>query len=222
MSAAVLSDRVRFEVSDGVAVLELRHPEKRNAVTGPMWEAILGHLAAAADREDVRVLVVQGSGGAFCAGADLSSMKHPDSWVSESFRELAIRALKAVAAFPVPSVALIKGACIGAGCSLAMACDLRFACPDAFFAIPAVRHGIVYDTDSITRLEALVGPSRAARFLYTADRLKAEEAMAIGLVDECSDEVDRLVATFAEKVMQGNRSAIAANRTILRHQSFTA
>ena len=207
---------VACTVSDGVARLTLRRPEKRNAVTAAMWEAVLAHLDSAAARSDVRVLLVQGSERVFCAGADLSSIKRADGTASDDYVDLAVRAFTAVADFPAPSVACIEGPCMGAGCSLALACDLRFAHPSAFFAVPAVKHGIVYDTPSVDRLSALLGPSRAGRMLFTAERIDARRAADIGLVDDCAEDLDRLVTDFVDAVRAGDAATVLALRRALR------
>ena len=210
------SRHVTCTVRDGVVRLTLRRPEKRNAVTAAMWEAVLAHLDDASARSDVRVLLVQGSEGFFCAGADLASVKRPDGTPSDAYVDLAVRALTAVADFPAPSVARIEGPCIGAGCSLALACDLRFAHPGAFFAIPAVKHGIVYDAPSVNRLSALLGPSRAGRMLFTAERIDARRAADIGLVDDCAEDLDRLVSDFVDAVRSGDAATVLALRRTLR------
>ncbi len=220
MTTATRCDEVSFDVRGATATLELRRPDKRNAVTAPMWEAILHHLASSANREEIRVLVLRGAGAAFCAGADLDAVKNADGSPATSYHALAVEALSAIAAFPVPSVACIQGACIGGGCSLALACDLRAAGPSAVFGIPAVRYGIVYDGGSIARLRELVGPGNAARLLYTAERVDAQTAARIGLVDECTDDYDRFVAEFARHVSLGDRSSIAANRQLLRGLAY--
>lgn len=222
MSVGLLSEDVGFDLSGGVGVLQLRRAHKRNAVTGAMWRTMLIHLQAASRRSDVRVLVLQGSDGVFCAGADLSEVKHPDGTASSNFRDLVIRVLTAIASFPVPTVARIEGPCIGGGCSLALACDLRFAHSDATFQIPAVRHGIVYDEPSITRLVALVGPSHAARMIYSGARLDAHEAARIGLVDECGDELERLVRESVDAIASGDPGAVAGNRRLLQASACRA
>ena len=216
MTATAVSRHIGFDITDGVAVLELRRPDKRNALSWDMLETILTHLDAATGRPDVRVLVVQGGAGAFCAGADLAAVKERDGSASASFRELVVRTVAAIAEFPVPSVARVDGPSIGAGCSLALACDIRFAHPDAIFAIPAVRHGIVYDEDSIARLATLVGPSRAARMLYTGLRVDGTQAERIGLVDECSHHLDRLVADCVGVLASADPGTVAAHRNLLR------
>lgn len=216
MTAALDARHVEFTVEEGVATLRLRRPAQRNAVTREMWEDMIAHLSAARDRADIRVLAVRGTDGVFCAGADLATVKDADGVVSASFHELAVEALTAIADFPVPSVALIEGPCIGGGCSIALACDLRFAQPDATFAVPAVRHGIIYDRPSLARLVELLGPSHAARFMYTAERVDGARAAEIGLVDECGQDLDALFAGFASLVALGDRDTIARTRELLR------
>lgn len=211
-----LDSLVDFDVSGGVAVLSLRRPEKRNAVSREMWEAIERHLRLAADRDDVRVLVIQGSGGSFSAGADLSGIKSTQPGAAKALTEAAARAISAVASFPVPSLARIEGACIGGGCSLALACDLRFATPGSIFGIPAVRHGLVYDEGSLARLAELIGPSRAARMLYTAERYDGRQAAQLGLVDECGDDLGSAVGLFVAAVLEGDPATMRATRRLLR------
>lgn len=210
------SGHIAFDVADGVATLELRRPEKRNAISAEMCESVVEVLDATAGRPDVRVLVVQGAGGVFSAGADLGAVKKPDGTAADSFRQSYARALRAVVDFPVPSVARIEGPCIGGGCSLALACDLRFAHPSATFAIPAVRHGILYDEPSVARLVRLVGPSRAARLLYTAERIDAAAALKIGFIDECGKDLEALLTDFAGAVALGRPETVVATRRLLR------
>ncbi|MEU0265111.1 enoyl-CoA hydratase/isomerase family protein [Nocardioides sp. NPDC006303] len=207
---------MHLTVDAGLAVLELRRPEKRNAVTAEMWEAIVDLLAEAAALQHVRVLAIQGSGGVFCAGADLSAVKTSTGEVSIQYRELAVRALSAIASFPAPSVAVIDGACVGGGCSIALACDLRFATPESFFRVPAVRHGIVYDEASMDRLIQLLGPSRAAHFMCTAATLSGDQAHHAGLVDECTDRLDIPLEQFVAEVAQGDWHTVARTRALLR------
>lgn len=216
MTSTTYARNVDFAVENGLATLELRRPEKRNSVTREMWEDVIGHLQDARDRDDVRVLVIRGAGGVFSAGADLASVKDADGVVSDSYHQLAVKALAAIADFPVPSVALVEGPCIGAGCSIAVACDLRFAHPDASFGVPAVRHGILYDRQSIARLVELMGPGGAARFMYTAERIDGVRAAEVGLVDECASDPDVLVADFVSHVLLGDRETMARTRALLR------
>lgn len=212
----VADAHVGFSVTDGVAHLELLRPEKRNAVTAAMWRAIINFADDGAARDDVRVLLLRGSGGVFCAGADLAEVKDPDGAPSAEFHALAVTALQSLARFPKPTAAVIEGACIGGGVSLAVACDIRFADPGATFAVPAVRHGLVYDQPSIKRLVDLMGPGGAAQFLYTAHRIDGRRAAALGLVDECSDRLDATVTEFAQAVKLGDLRTVSATKALLR------
>lgn len=215
-----LTEHVGFDMRNMVATLELRRPEKRNAVTMQMWQAMIAHLSVAATDPEVRVLVLQGRGGVFSAGADLAEVKGPDGTASSQYSELAERALSAIATFPAPSVARIEGSCIGGGCSLALACDFRFAHPSATFSIPAVRHGIVYPRSSVDRLAALLGPSSAAWLMFTAESVDAARAADIGLVDECASDLDSVFGRFVDAVASGRRDTIAATRRLLRPTDF--
>lgn len=215
-SSLVTCSDVAVDLAGGVATISLQRPAKRNAVTREMWLAITGALAQMRDRADIHLLVVQGSEGVFSAGADLQSVKNPDGTPSAEFHAIAMDALKAIETFPAPSVALIDGPCIGGGCSIALACDIRFATPGATFGIPAVRHGIVYERESLSRLIQLTGPSRAARLMYTAERIDGRRAAAIGLVDECVTDLDGVARSFAAQIAIGDRATIAATHAIMR------
>ncbi|MFS2294703.1 MAG: enoyl-CoA hydratase-related protein, partial [Actinomadura sp.] len=129
----------------------------------------------------VRAVVLTGAGGNFCAGADIAELadihRDDDSHLSSV-------AERALAAFPKPTLAAIEGYCVGGGCQLAAACDLRFATEDARFGIPPAKLGIVYPVGATTRLVRLVGPSAAKYLLYSADLIGAEHALRIGLLDE--------------------------------------
>ncbi|TVL93039.1 enoyl-CoA hydratase/isomerase family protein [Streptomyces sp. SAJ15] len=180
--------------ADGVATVTIANPAKRNAMTAAMWRELPGLLARYAADPSVRALVLTGAGDTFCAGADISSLTEggPDS------RELAIAAEEALAAFPKPTLAAVRGYCVGGGCQLAAACDLRFAEQDARFGITPARLGIVYGPGSTRRLVDLVGPATAKYLLFSAELIDAERALRTGLVDEVlpAGGLDKRVAEF--------------------------
>ncbi|MFJ4918961.1 enoyl-CoA hydratase/isomerase family protein [Streptomyces sp. NPDC088725] len=182
-------------VEDGVATVVIHHPAKRNAMTAPMWRALPPLLGRLAVDPAVRVLVLTGEGATFCAGADISSLRDP----TEEPQPLAVAAEDALAAFPKPTIAAVRGYCVGGGCQLAAACDLRFAEEGASFGVTPARLGIAYAASSTRRLVSLVGPATAKYLLFSAELIDAERALRTGLVDEVlpGGELGKRVAEFA-------------------------
>ncbi|MBO8188741.1 enoyl-CoA hydratase/isomerase family protein [Streptomyces spirodelae] len=197
--------RVRAEHDEGVRTLTIDHPAKRNAMTPAMWRRLPELLAELAADPDVRVLVLTGADGTFCAGADISALRDTAEGASgnggaaREQQALAVAAEEALAAFPRPTLALVRGHCVGGGCQLAAACDLRFAAHDARFGITPAKLGIVYPASSTERLVRLTGPATAKFLLYSGELIDAERALRVGLVDEVHPgaELDKRVAEFA-------------------------
>ncbi|MGW7516552.1 enoyl-CoA hydratase/isomerase family protein [Streptomyces sp. NPDC054796] len=180
---------------DGVATLTIRHPAKRNAMTPGMWRELPPLLKKLAADPDVRALVLTGADDTFCAGADISTLR--DS--AGPSQGLAVAAEEALAAFPKPTVAAVRGHCVGGGCQLAVACDLRFAAESALFGITPAKLGIVYPASSTRRLVRLVGPSAAKHLLFSGELIGADRALRTGLVDEThpDDALEARVTGFA-------------------------
>jgi enoyl-CoA hydratase/carnithine racemase len=214
--AARAGGDIGFRIYGGAAVLRLSRPAKRNAVSQPMWEAIREALAEAAGRPDVRAFVFAGLPGIFCAGADLTAVKDADQQAAARYREITLAAYDAIREFPLPTVAAIDGLCIGGGCNLALACDIRIAGPQASFAIPAVRHAIVYDRPTVTRLVELAGSGRASHLLFTAARIDAARAAEIGLIDILADDVDAELAAFLGALRAADMPTLLAIRETIR------
>jgi len=170
----------------GLARLTLNRPQVRNAIPLAGWDQLAQRVAQAAS---ARLLIVEGAGGAFCAGADLSDFAklREDEAERTRFRTSMRRALDALADLPIPTIARIDGACYGAGVAVAMACDLRQVGPDARFAITPAKIGISYPQEDVHRLVQLVGPGQAARLLFTGAPIDAQEALRIGLADVTED-----------------------------------
>ncbi|HEX5566168.1 MAG TPA: enoyl-CoA hydratase-related protein [Streptomyces sp.] len=181
-------------VEDGVATLTIRNPAKRNAMTPDMWRQVPVALERLAADPTVRVLVLTGEGGTFCAGADIAALRHG----SQEPRGLAVAAEEALAAFPRPTLAVVRGHCVGGGCQLAVACDLRFAAEGALFGITPARLGVVYAASSTRRLVSLVGPATAKYLLFSGELIDTGRALRTGLVDEVhpAGELDGRVAAF--------------------------
>ncbi|MFF7945388.1 enoyl-CoA hydratase/isomerase family protein [Streptomyces griseorubiginosus] len=191
-------------VTDAVATVVVHHPAKRNAMTAEMWRALPPLLDTLAADPGVRALVLTGEGGTFCAGADISTLREGP----EEAQGLAVRAEEALAAFPKPTLAAIRGHCVGGGAQLAAACDLRFAEEGALFGVTPAKLGIVYTASSTRRLVSLVGPATAKYLLFSGELIDAERALRTGLVDEVLPEGE-----LAKRV--GEFTSILASRSQL-------
>lgn len=168
-------------IADGVAWVTLDRPDKRNAVTYEMWLRLAAICVEAAADPLVRVLVVSGRGDHFCAGADISGLGATSAADYASANEAADRAL---AAFPKPSIAFVRGSCVGGGAQVATACDLRIADTTARFGVTPARLGILYPPFAIERTVGLIGASATKHLLYSAEIVGADRALRIGLIDE--------------------------------------
>ncbi|WP_340374588.1 enoyl-CoA hydratase/isomerase family protein [Streptomyces sp. SS7] len=195
-------------VTDGVATVVLHHPAKRNAMTAAMWAALPPLLEGLAADPEVRALVLTGAGGTFCAGADISTLQgSPDE-----AQTLAVRAEESLAAFPKPTLAAVKGHCVGGGAQLAAACDLRFAEEGALFGVTPARLGLVYPSTATRRLVALIGPAATKYLLFSGELIDTERALRTGLVDEVlpADALDERVAEFTRTLVSRSRLTQAA------------
>jgi enoyl-CoA hydratase/carnithine racemase len=190
----------QLTIEGAIARLRLNRPEARNALPLDGWQA-LADAAEEAERAGAHLLIVSGTpGGAFCAGADLSAFDgfRDDPEARADFR-LAIRSgLDRLRALSIPTLALVEGACYGAGVAVAMACDIRFAGAAAQFAITPAKLGISYPQEDVHRLVRLVGAGQASRLLFSAEAIDGAEAERIGLVERyMAGDIDEAAAQFA-------------------------
>lgn len=202
-----------------VAHLRIDRAEKRNAFTQAMWEALPGLVAQA---EGARVLILESATpGIFCAGADISELLDKSSdpaW--RAANQAAInRAQYELTRAPLPTIAFIDGDCVGGGCGLALACDLRVATPRARFGITPAKLGLVYPLHDTKLLVDLVGPSQAKRILFTGQLIGAEEALRIGLIDQIADSPDALVDAITAVSPHSTRETKAMIRRVLDGQA---
>lgn len=202
-----MAGNIAITVEDGIARLVLSNPERRNAISTGMWQALAGFATEAARRPDIRVALLRGEGAlAFSGGADISDFDaaRSDASGAQGYDDIVESACAAVEALPFPTLALIHGACVGAGAALASSCDLRIAAENAFFAIPAARLGLGYDPRGLPRVLRVFGSQGARQLFFTADRLAARRAHEIGAVDliaapeEVDAAADKLAARMAE------------------------
>lgn len=208
---------MRLAREGAVAHLLLDRPGKRNAMTTAMWQELARLLESAGD---CRVLLVAGSTPSiFCAGADLDEFAAiaDDGARFAANRDAMVAALDRLARFPRPTLAVIGGACAGAGLAIAAACDLRIASTDAVFTLPPARLGLLYPADDLARLAALIGPAALKRLLYTAEPCDAARARAIGLVEETVpvDELTVRARQFADRIAGNAPDALAGLKAIV-------
>ena len=213
---------MRLEVIGGIARLLIDRPLKRNAMTTAMFEAIPGLIAEAEAKHHVRAIVLLSARpGMFCAGADigeLSANAAGTDWRQRN--QLAINlAQHRLARADRPVIAFVDGDCVGGGCGMALACDIRVATTRSRFGITPAKLGLVYPLHDTKLLVDLVGPGQAKRILFTGALLTAEEALRIGLIDMIADSPDELAHSIAANSLHSQRQSKAMVRRILDGQT---
>jgi enoyl-CoA hydratase/carnithine racemase len=204
-----MSEFVRLEVADGVGTIRLDRP-KMNALNAQVQEEIRAAAVEATEREDVKAVVLYGGERVFAAGADIKEMADL-SYTDMVHRSGKLQAaFSAVARIPKPVVAAVTGYALGGGCELALCADLRFAAEDAVLGQPEILLGIIPGAGGTQRLTRLVGPSRAKDLIFTGRFVKADEALAIGLVDRVVPAAD----VYTEAVAWARQFAGAASYAV--------
>jgi enoyl-CoA hydratase len=197
---------INVSLTDGVGLIELDRPERRNALNVTLCRAIIDAVGSVLT-DGARAIVVTGAGSSFCSGADLGEV------YTDGFRDALRAALHAVADAPVPVVAAVNGPAIGAGTQLAIACDLRVGAPGAVFAVPTARLGLAVDPETVHRLARIAGGGTARALLLACAQVDVGLAHARGLVDRLGDTADALalaaeLATLAPLTLRYNKLAL--------------
>jgi enoyl-CoA hydratase len=181
-----MADDIVLERRDGIATITFNRPDQRNAIGYEGWLELRRVAEELAAEDGIRVVVLTGAGDdAFSAGADIKDFDHyrADSTQARVYQAAFDAATDAIEALPVPTICLIKGFCIGGGCELALAADLRIAADNGRFGIPAARLGIVIGHREMRRLVRLAGPGNASYLLLSGRIIDAVEALRMGLVN---------------------------------------
>lgn len=194
-----MSDIV-VQVENKIAMVTLNRPALRNSVTLEMWRGIAAIFTKLGQDREIRSIILNGAGGNFSVGADVSEFGkvRSDMKQSKDYETAVDASSDAIANAPQPVIAVLEGYCLGGGCHLSMACDFRYAHSDALVGIPAAKLSIVYGVRSTQRLFSLVGLTNAKRILYSAERFTAEEARQMGLVDHVSGNPMAEAKSFAQ------------------------
>lgn len=214
------TEKLIAEKDSAIGRIVFNQPEKRNAISYEMWQAIPAVLDAFGADDAIRVIVVSGAGGkAFSAGADVSQFesKRSSKDTTAEYNNAVTKAVERLKAFDKPTIAKIEGYCLGGGLNVALACDLRISRDDARFAIPAAKLGLGYRYGSIRTLTDLVGPANAKEILYTARQFDAAEAYAMGLINRvlAGAELDEYVDSYATRIAGNAPLTVHAVKTIV-------
>ena len=208
--------RTLLEVDDRVAVITLNAPERRNAIDAEMVRSLHADLHQLAEDEELAAVVLTGAGDqAFAAGADIAQLKERSA--SDAIAAINSSLFKRIEDFGVPVIAAIRGWCLGGGCELAMACDLRIAGESARLGQPEVSLGIIPAAGGTYRLPRLVGLGRARELVYTGRIVTAAEAERIGLVNRVvpDDEVVDAAVALAREIAHNGPLAIRAAKAAM-------
>ena len=218
-----LTDKIIAEKENGIGWITFNNPARHNAMSFEMFQGLAAVIEDYVKDPAIRVIILKGAGEkAFVAGADISQFKErrtgPEA-VAE-YNATADAANKALVNCPKPTIAMVRGYCIGGGTGVAVACDIRIASEDARFGVPAAKLGLGYRFVGIKRLADIVGPQFAAEIFYTARQFSAQEALAMGLVNRLLPvaELEKYVRDYASTIVNNAPLTIAAvKRSILEY-----
>ena len=209
-----------YATRDGhVGTLVFNNPERHNAVSFDMWEAGVRILGEFASDPEIRVVVITGAGGkAFVSGADISKFESERAGEEAVARYNAMveNIYSSIYMFPKPTIAMIRGYCIGGGLGLAICCDYRVATPGSKFALPAAKLGLGYGYPGLRRFIDQIGPSHTRDIFYTARQLDAEEASRIGILNKvvADAELETYVSAYAQGIAANAPLTVSAIKHI--------
>ena len=203
-----------------VATIHLNRPDKRNALSMAMWADLLTAVEQADADVAVKVVIVTGEGQAFAAGADIDEFAQvfTNPKTATAVADITYRAQKRLHRNTKPTIAKIRGACVGGGCGVALCCDLRFADTTAKLGITPGKLGLTYTLADTKRLMDVVGPATAKDILYTGRILGADEALKVGLIDRviAPADLDKAVADYAAEICAASQFSARGTKAIVQ------
>jgi len=212
------TDELLCRIEDGVGVITFNRPEARNALSDNLSPALRSQVAALGENDDVGAVLITGAGTAFCAGGDVKGMGGRSTKKKmtppEAIADLIDRQRRmtgAIVGLRKPSIAALPGPAVGAGLSVALSCDIRIAAASAFLSTGYARIGLSGDYGIAWLLTRLIGTSRAREYMYTSERIPAERAADIGLVNRVvpDDKLQEESLSFAKQLAAGPSAAFA-------------
>ncbi|MGC8466180.1 MAG: enoyl-CoA hydratase/isomerase family protein [Acidimicrobiales bacterium] len=216
-----MEESVLYRTRNGVTTLVLNRPQVKNAVHGEMWAELSRALERFEGSASERVLVITGAGDAFCAGADLSDLSDRSRSGLDRMREISAVALR-LHRLQKPTVAMVNGVAAGAGCNLALGCDLVVAGRSARFSEIFVKRALAVDFGGSYLLPRMIGLHRAKELAFFGDILSAAEAESFGLVNRVveDDALKGFVDAWAERLARSASTALSLTKTLL-NDSFS-
>lgn len=221
MSYVSTTERVKTWADGPVLHIRFNNPDKHNALSVDMWEALVPLLERARGDDAIRVVVLSGEGGkAFVSGADISQFEdmRAAKEAVKRYEAMAEAALEGILGFEKPTIAMIRGYCIGGGVNVAICCDIRIASSNSTFSIPAARLGLGYRYSAMKNLTNLVGPGNAKDLFFTARRIDAAEALRMGLVNRVAEPgaMEALLAEYTDTISVNAPLTVKAGKRIIR------
>ena len=193
---------IKYEVNEHIAKITMNRPKALNALNSEVLDELDKCLDEIKAKNDLRVLIITGEGRSFIAGADIKEMSELTGLEAKSFGNKGLSVFRKIETLPIPVIAAVNGFALGGGCELAMSCDIRIASNKALFGQPEVGLGLIPGFGGTQRLQRLVGQGWAKYLIYSAENIKADKALEIGLVQDVVEveELEERVNTLAEAI----------------------
>lgn len=210
---------ILLETRGAIAWITFNRPARLNCLNTAMMAELAELLLRLRSREDLCVLIVTGAGGVFSVGADLKEVAALDATTASDFSRRGQALLASLGNVAPVTIAAIDGYCLGGGLDVALACDLRYATPRSSFQHPGAQRGIITGWGGTQRLPRLIGQGETLRLLFTCERVGAQEAFRIGLVNRVCDDALHFVSEFAEQIVgRFSREQLVRLKTMLADQ----
>ena len=211
---------VRYELRDGVAVLTLNNPGRRNALSTELLESLKSYLGAFEDDSDVRVVVLRSEGPVFSSGHDLNEMVERDEAAYTAVFAVCTQVMEAIRLLPKPVIAQVQGLATAAGCQLVATCDLAVAAESASFATPGVQIGLFCTTPGVALARSVATTKKAMEMLLTGAPISSREALEIGLVNRVTPdaELEEQVMDLARQISSASSQTLAVGKPAFYQQ----
>jgi enoyl-CoA hydratase/carnithine racemase len=214
------TDRMIAQEDGAIGWITFNNPARHNAVSLPMWQGLYDAVSAYAADPAIRVIVLKGAGEkAFVSGADISEFEEKRSNAENiaAYNAVSHQATAALQHVNKPTIAMVRGYCVGGGVSVALSCDMRIAAEGSTFAVPAAKLGLGYEFEGVRKLVDVVGPSFAREIFYTARQFSAQEAVTMGLVNRLvpAEGLESYVRDYAATIAANAPLTVASIKTLV-------